>query len=119
MRSIGQDPMDFNINRSSIQRLRNHHRKTLTGALKTDFHANCPLVVHWDGKLLRDLTKKDHVDRLPVIITGNGVSQLLKVAKLPNGTGRHQAKAVVEALDEWDLREKVVAMSFDTTESYY
>ena len=69
------------------------------------------------GKLLRDLTTKEHVDRLPVIVTANGVSQLLKVAKLPNGTGLQQAKAVVEALDDWDLKQKVVAMSFDTTSS--
>ena len=45
------------------------------------------------------------------------MSQLLKVAKLPNGTGLQQAKAVVEALDDWDLKQKVVAMSFDTTSS--
>ena len=63
------------------------------------------------------MTTKDHVDQLPIIVTGNGVSQLLKVAKLPNGTGAQQAKAVVETLDEWGLKEKVVAMSFDTTAS--
>ena len=63
------------------------------------------------------MTTKEHVDRLPIIVTGNGVSQLLKVAKLPNGTGAQQAKAVVETLDEWGLKEKVVAISFDTTAS--
>ena len=45
------------------------------------------------------------------------MSQLLKVAELPNGTGLQQAKAVVEALDDRDLKQKVVAMSFDTTSS--
>ena len=115
--SIGQDPKEYNINRTAIQRLHNLHRKSLAGTLKADFQADCPLVVHWDGKLLRDLTTKEHVDRLPVIVTGNGVLQLLKVAKLPNGTGLQQAKAVVEALDDWDLKQKVVAMSFDTTSS--
>ena len=44
-------------------------------------------------------------------------SHLLKIAKLPYGTGLQQAKAVVEALDDWDLKQKVVAMSFDTTSS--
>ena len=115
--SIGQDPKEYNINRTSIQRLCNLHQKSLAGTLKADFQADCPLVVHWDGKLLRDLTTKEHVDRLPVIVTGNGVLQLLKVAKLPNVTGLQQAKAVVEALDDWDLKQKVVAMSFDTTSS--
>ena len=83
--SIGQDPKEYNINRTSIQRLPNLHQKSLAGTLKADFQTDCPLVVHWDGKLLRDLTTKQYVDRLPVIVTGNGVSQLLKVAKLPKG----------------------------------
>ena len=117
VRSIGQDPKEYNINRTSIQHLRNLHWKSLAGTLKADFLGDCPFVVHWDGKLLWDLTTKEHVDRLPVIVTGNGVSQLLKVAKLSNGTGLQQAKAVVEALDDWDLKQKVVAMSFDTTSS--
>ena len=39
------------------------------------------------------------------------------MAKLPSGTRSHQAKAVVETLNEWGLKEKVVAMSFDTTAS--
>ena len=39
------------------------------------------------------------------------------MAKLPNGTGLQQARAVIEALDEWDLTDKVVGMSFDTTAS--
>ena len=117
VRSLGQDPKEFNINRTSIQRLRNLHRKSLATSLKAEFQADCLLVVHWDGKLLRDLTTKEHVDQLPIIVTGNGVSQLLKVAKLPNGTGAQQAKAVVETFDEWGLKEKVVAMSFDTTAS--
>ena len=54
--SIGQDPKEYNINRTSIQCLRNLHRKSLAGTLKADFQADCPLVVHWDGKLLQDLT---------------------------------------------------------------
>ena len=110
VRSIGQDPTEFNINCTSIQRLRKSHRKSIAGSLKVEFHADCPLVVHWDGKLLRDLTTREHVDRLPIIVTGNGVSQLLEVAKLPNGTGLQQAKAVVKALDDWDLTDKVAAI---------
>ena len=37
VRSIGQDPKEYNINRTSIQRLRNLHRKSLAGTLKADF----------------------------------------------------------------------------------
>ena len=43
VRSIGQDPKEFNINRTSIQRSRNFHYKSLAGSLKAKFQANCPL----------------------------------------------------------------------------
>jgi len=73
--------------------------------------------LHWDGKLLRVLTSIEQVARLPIIVNGNGVSQQLQVAILPNGTGMLQVKAVAEALSEWNLKEAVVAMSFDSTSS--
>jgi len=42
--SIGQNPGEFNINRSSIQRYRNTHRKSIAASLKAEFKANCLLV---------------------------------------------------------------------------
>ena len=57
------------------------------------------------------------MDRLPVLVSGKQVSQLLTVAKLPSGTGQAQASAVVEALKDWDVGARVNAMCFDTTSS--
>ena len=34
-----------------------------------------------------DLCGKDHVDRLPIIVTSSGVCQLLKVSKMTGGAG--------------------------------
>ena len=65
------------------------------------------LVVHRDGTLMPDLCGKDHVDRLPIIVTGSGVCQLLKVNKIIGGTGKNQATAVLEALEEWSISKKV------------
>jgi hypothetical protein len=86
--------------------------------IKDQFQAPGPFVIHWDGKLMSDL--KDgkfaaNVDRLPISISGNGVSQLLTIAKLPNGTGHAQAEAVLDALEEWGLNNKICGMAFDTT----
>ena len=52
----------------------------------------------------------------------DGVIIFQEKARIPkliiaNGTGKQQAKAVVEALEEWGLVEKVVIMAFDTTAS--
>ena len=43
--------------------------------------------------------------------------QLLGVPKLPNGTGSEIAKAVHNALEEWELTERVIGLLFDTTSS--
>ena len=82
--------------------------------LEVEFASGIPLTIHWDGKLMEDLTGKQHVDRLPVLVSGVGVDQLLGV---PNttGTGRDQARCVVEVLTEWDRTDLVVALALDTT----
>ena len=66
---------------------------------------------------MEHLTKKQHVERLPILVSGKGVEKLLRVPKLPAGTGEDQATAVVESLEEWGISEKVIGMGFDTTAS--
>ena len=83
-----------------------------------------PLTVHWDGKLMEDITTKKHIDRLPILVSGANTDinianteKLLKNSKLTSGTGASQAEAVVKCLDDWHHRDQVVALSFDTTAS--
>ncbi|KAK2727100.1 hypothetical protein QYM36_007819 [Artemia franciscana] len=78
---------------------------------------NVPLVVYWNGKLTAGLTSKEQVDRLPVIVSGKGVSQLLTVAKLTSDTGEAQASAVYPAIGDWCITENIRAICFDTTSS--
>ena len=91
----------MNINRSSIQCHRQQQFTQVTRCLKSEFASGIPLTVHRDGKLMEDVTGKQHVDRLPGLVSGVGVTQLLGV---PNttGTGRDQACCVVEVLTEWN-----------------
>ncbi|KAG0719180.1 hypothetical protein GWK47_051033 [Chionoecetes opilio] len=44
----------------------------MASKIREEFRSGTPLVVHWDGKLVMDLTTKEHVDRLPIIISGIG-----------------------------------------------
>lgn len=46
-----------------------------------------------------------------------GVSQLLKISRLPDATGEKQSTAVVEALQEWNIQDRIIRMCFDTTAS--
>ncbi|KAG0713663.1 hypothetical protein GWK47_015707 [Chionoecetes opilio] len=73
-----------------------------------------PLTVHWDGKILRIATVRGWIGWLSSS-SGDGVQKLIGVPKLASGTGEAMASAVAEALDDWGLAERVVAMSFDTT----
>jgi hypothetical protein len=113
--SLGHDVADVNINRMSIHRHRQLHRARFAHNLKDTYTVDVPLVVHWDGKMMEDLTTKEHVDRLPVIISGVGVCQLLGVPKISSGTGEAQASAVMNCLEDWGLSDRVKAMCFDTT----
>ena len=115
--SLGYDISDLSINRSTIKRGRERYRSEIAAALKNNLSSDVPLTVHWDGKLMQDLCGKDHVDRLPIIVTGFGVCQLLKVSKMVGGTGKNQESAVVQALQEWRVQDRVIGMCFDTTSS--
>lgn len=114
-RSLGHNPEELNINRSSIRHQRRQHRERHASSLKEEIMSDGPLIVHWDGKLMMDLTTKEHVDRLPILVSGKSESQLLRVAKLPTGSGTNAARAVVDAVQEWGLTNRIVGMGFDTT----
>ena len=72
------------------------------------------MVVYWDGKLLPDITGKERVDRLPAILSGAGVEQLLGVPKIASVSGEAQAGPVKSCIDEWNLCMKIEGMCFDT-----
>jgi hypothetical protein len=116
--SLGHNIEDLNINYSSIHRKRIEYRTQAhaTPKLKDELQ-DVPLIVHWDGKLMKDITGNQHVDRLPVLISGNGTGQLLCVAKLPSGRGNEQANAILSALKDWGLEDRIAGMGFDTTAS--
>jgi len=117
-KSLGHQTEDIAVNRMSIHRQRKQHRGKFVEEFKARFPGKIHLIVHWDGKLLENLTSKQHVDRLPVIVTGDGgFSQLLGVPRIASGTGEAQASAVKCVLEEWHLCERVGGLCFDTTAS--
>lgn len=115
LKSAGCDPSEFNVNRSSIRRQRVKNRKAVAESLKSEFKPNSPLTIHWDGKLIEDITGHKTVDRLPILVSGHGVDQLLAVPKLERGTSEACASAVYEAINSWNLTDKVKCLCFDTT----
>jgi hypothetical protein len=119
-KALGHDVTSVTLNKSSIHRQREQHRQEIAKSVQTNFHPDAALIVHWDGKLLQDLTGREKVDRLPILVSSCGpepVTQLLSVPKLASGTGAAEANAVFEALNKWKVVDSVVGLSFDTTSS--
>lgn len=73
------------------------------------------MVVHWDGKIVPDLTGRLKVDRIAVLVSYGGTAKFLGAPKIESGTGQNIAKAVYSVLVDWNVAERVVASSFDTT----
>ncbi len=115
-RSLGYEVGNLALNRSSTRRLRQKHRQQRAIQIREEFKPGVPHVVHWDGKIFPDLTGRNKVDRLPVIVSG-GVSQHLAVPKLGSGSGILQANAAAEVVPQWGVVEDLAGMYFDTTAS--
>ena len=115
---LGHDIADININRSLIRRSRHRIRSEESQELRKTFQSTIALLeIHWDDKLLQDLTGKDMIDLLPVIIFGVKVNQLVRVAKITSSTGDAQTTAVFDLLKDWKPVDRTVSMCFDATAS--
>lgn len=88
-KSLGHNFNTFSISQSSIKHYSKKQPVQIIVPLKEVFTGDVPLIVQWDGKLMTDLTGKEHIERLPVIVTGFGVSQILKVSIIPDGTSEN------------------------------
>lgn len=74
-------------------------------------------MIQWDTKILPDITGKEKVDRMPVIITQRSGSHLLGIPKLNSGTGAACVNAVYDLAVDWNTIDSLVGMNFDTTAS--
>jgi hypothetical protein len=118
-KALGHPVENITLSRSSIRRSRMSNREEISTSDHETFRADCPpLLLHWDGKLLPDIVNTNEtVDRIAVVVTGEGVEKLLGVPKIGSGTGREQADICVKVIDEWRIREHVRGLVFDTTSS--
>ena len=105
---------DMAISHSTIHKNRIEVRKAIAEDLKVALQIAPSVVIHWDGKLLPDITGQTKVGRLPIILSGVNTQQLLGVPKLSRGTGLQQALAIYEAINEWNVSDRIKAMCFDT-----
>ncbi|KAE8741806.1 hypothetical protein FOCC_FOCC012668 [Frankliniella occidentalis] len=108
--AFGNEAETVAISKSSLHRVRVKFRKEEGAKLDADL-VNTDIVgdigaLHWDGKLLPDVDGGEKVDRLPVLLTGNGKEILLGVPKIVAGTGLQQAIAVTDLVKKYELVDR-------------
>ncbi|KAG0714162.1 hypothetical protein GWK47_001666 [Chionoecetes opilio] len=106
--------------RSTVRRHRRSAREKMAKEIKAEMTVNVPavpLIIHWDGKLVEGMAGEGIAERLPILVSGDGIHKLLMVPKLAAGTGVLTGQAVYDAAKEWDLVDNIIGMCFDTTVS--
>ena len=119
--SLGHDLDDIALSSTTIWRKRKLEREKLAKQVKENFDPTGYLVVHWDGKRIKDGTgtagsSTAAEDRLPVVVSGSKPDQILGIPKV-TGTGASEAEAVYALLKKWRLDPVVKGFCFDTTTS--
>ena len=93
-------------------------RRETAEQFKDKFHLS-KSVVHWDGKLLPNITGTNKVDQLPVVISSlvDGNIKLLEVSRLSSGSEQVTADAVLILVKSWKCDSLTIIMCFDTLTS--
>ena len=109
VKSFGSSIHDRALNRS-IRQSRNQNRKQLAAEISQYFSTAAYLTVHWDGKLLPDLTSKKSVDCHAMLVSYQAETKLLFSPKLLSVTGKAEDLAVCCAIKQWCVEKNEQAM---------
>ena len=85
-------------NASTIHRYRRIHREVKAAEIKESFSPTGPLTVRWDGKLMPSLTNGEVVDRLPILVSGEGLCKLL-AAPVTDGKAEPTVTAIMKVIN--------------------
>ncbi len=118
---------DCSVSITSSHRKRKKMIDNATEQIKKDFSFHKPrfLTLHWDGKVIKYEHKREHEERLAIVISYPSDDpnelhhhQFLGAPVLPDSTGISMRNALVQMLDIWDIHnDQIIALSWDTTAS--
>lgn len=112
----GQNVSEFSMSCSTAWRQRQRMREELAGQITKEWSPPSFAVIHWDSKLVKDLTGELN-ERVAILVSGIPLStpKILGIPTIANATGVSQKNAVVSLLKEWEIEKNVVGVVFDTT----
>lgn len=121
-KAMNVDLTEVNISTETVRRQRAKERDTMNKEIRATFTMNSEnkkFVVHWDSKLLENFTNTEiqatKVHRLAIVLSSGKEMKLLGIPTITKGSGVMQFNAVMGAINEWQVKDKIVGMSFDTT----
>ena len=106
---------DVSISTSTSRNSQTTARKEAASYTRKTFSFTCGQV-NFDGKLLQEFGVTEKVNRLAVVAVQEEENQLFCVTKTEDSTGKVEADAVNEAINNWGLSEGIIACCFDTTQ---
>lgn len=113
--SLNMNIENYNISHRTVHRSRIKFRKSIAVGLRNEFNIDYRYVLHWDGKILKDIIGTQTVDRLPIVLSIADVQQLIGVPKMNKNHAETQTSAIIATLDQGQVRSHIKAMCFDTT----
>ena len=115
--ALDQDISEITLSRCSVRTSGIKDRREAAAAEEKETALVGPVLLHWNGKLLRNIDETKEVYCIAVIITGNDQEMILSIPKIERGTEKYQGKACAEVIEKWNLRSHIKGFVFDTTAS--
>lgn len=72
---------------STIRRRRLQHRRKIAERVAEEFNPAGPMVVHWDGVKLENISNSSHSERVAILVSWDGNDKLLGTVTLEHATG--------------------------------
>ena len=111
---------DFVLSRSTTKRYREGRRIQVSHTIMEEFLSNPPqhVAIHWDGKVTEDRLG-NRFEALAIVLSHPTFShgKMLGIQKIQNATGIAQAQATHDMIKNWNIKNAITALVFDTTSS--
>ena len=115
---------DFDLSTSTVRRAGIKAVKNDAKDIKNKFKAslkNKDLMIHFDGKSVKEFTGGKHLEqeRIAVIVSSPSLEhpQVLGIPPSESSKGIDQQKVLIDIIEEWGVKDYIMAMGFDTTAS--
>ena len=119
---FGGDKSKVNLSYTHAYRCRVAAVDKYAEMVQEGWTCSSPAAIHWDGKIMNDITDQyKQKDRLPILVSSGNSCKLLGAPALPlkssESSGELISTEVLKLLEKWNCHQHIASMVFDTTSS--